>query len=244
MEIIEIDNETTQRNSTTVIMVGTNDIKQGKLATECISEYLGVTEKTRPRWNQVHSSSPDSSQVHNQQTRPGTRAYQIQHIPRNNVPQQNSPTDENRRIPTPDRNRRNTPNRRSQQNNGRYHNRNNQEHQQGQSDGSKKWKGTNHPRQHKKWRTKQNKQTGHTTRLSNRKNRSKRKKSSSSSHPKGRRESHENENKTPSRHRHWLYRKPGNLYNQRRTRKSKENKRGHRENHQELRRTNQDGNRK
>ena len=45
METIEIDNEITQRNSTTVIMVGTNDIKQGKLATECISEYLGVTEK-------------------------------------------------------------------------------------------------------------------------------------------------------------------------------------------------------
>ena len=45
METIEIDNETTQRNSTTVIMVETNDIKQGKLATECISEYLGVTEK-------------------------------------------------------------------------------------------------------------------------------------------------------------------------------------------------------
>ena len=40
MEPIEMDNETT-----TVIMVGTNDIKQGKLATECISEYLGVTEK-------------------------------------------------------------------------------------------------------------------------------------------------------------------------------------------------------
>ena len=35
-----MDNETT-----TVIMVGTNDIKQGKLATKCISEYLGVTEK-------------------------------------------------------------------------------------------------------------------------------------------------------------------------------------------------------
>ena len=29
MKTIEIDNETTQRNSTTVIMVGTNDIKQG-----------------------------------------------------------------------------------------------------------------------------------------------------------------------------------------------------------------------
>ena len=45
METLETDNETTQGNSTTVIMAGTNDIKQEKLATECISEYLEVTEK-------------------------------------------------------------------------------------------------------------------------------------------------------------------------------------------------------
>ena len=49
MEIIETDNEArneaTQRNATTVLMVGTNDIKQEKLATECINDYMGITEK-------------------------------------------------------------------------------------------------------------------------------------------------------------------------------------------------------
>ena len=37
--------DNTLENITTVLLVVTNDTKKGKFATECISEYLEITEK-------------------------------------------------------------------------------------------------------------------------------------------------------------------------------------------------------